>query len=119
MKEKPGQHAAQSAPGVATISLQPRQSGGSTASSSLRPASAQIRPSLIAPIGPGNCAVNKGRSPTSRHAFALHTGAMAAPDPLLVFDRAALRLRRERAVPHWDARSFLKREIAERLAERL
>jgi SAM-dependent methyltransferase len=44
---------------------------------------------------------------------------MAAPDPLLVFDRAVLRLRRERAARQWAERAFLKREIAERLAERL
>ena len=44
---------------------------------------------------------------------------MAAPDPLLVFDRNALRVRRERAARDWQARSFLKREIANRLVERL
>jgi len=44
---------------------------------------------------------------------------MAAPDPLLVFDRSALRVRRERAARQWEARSFLKREIASRLIERL
>jgi NADH dehydrogenase [ubiquinone] 1 alpha subcomplex assembly factor 5 len=44
---------------------------------------------------------------------------MAAPDPLLVFDRSALRVRRERAARAWEARSFLKREIANRLVERL
>lgn len=44
---------------------------------------------------------------------------MAVPDPLLVFDRSALRVRRERAARGWDARSFLKREIADRLVERL
>jgi NADH dehydrogenase [ubiquinone] 1 alpha subcomplex assembly factor 5 len=44
---------------------------------------------------------------------------MAAPDPLLVFDRSALRVRRERAAREWEARSFLKREIASRLIERL
>jgi NADH dehydrogenase [ubiquinone] 1 alpha subcomplex assembly factor 5 len=44
---------------------------------------------------------------------------MAAPDPLLVFDRNALRVRRERAAREWQARSFLKREIANRLVERL
>ena len=42
-----------------------------------------------------------------------------APDPLLVFDRATLRQRRERAAGHWDQRAFLKREIASRLVERL
>jgi hypothetical protein len=42
-----------------------------------------------------------------------------APDPLLVFDRNALRARRERAARGWEARSFLKREIAGRLVERL
>jgi NADH dehydrogenase [ubiquinone] 1 alpha subcomplex assembly factor 5 len=40
-------------------------------------------------------------------------------DPLLVFDRAVLRRRRERAARDWDRRSFLKREIAGRLVERL
>jgi SAM-dependent methyltransferase len=40
-------------------------------------------------------------------------------DPLLVFDRAALRRRRERAARHWDDHAFLKREIATRLVERL
>jgi NADH dehydrogenase [ubiquinone] 1 alpha subcomplex assembly factor 5 len=41
------------------------------------------------------------------------------PDPLLVFDRAVLRQRRDRAACAWDSHSFLKREIAERLVERL
>ncbi len=41
------------------------------------------------------------------------------PDPLLVFDRTTLRARRERAARDWDRRSFLKREIADRLVERL
>jgi NADH dehydrogenase [ubiquinone] 1 alpha subcomplex assembly factor 5 len=40
-------------------------------------------------------------------------------DPLLVFDRAAVRQRRERAARDWPSHSFLKREIAERLVERL
>ncbi len=40
-------------------------------------------------------------------------------DPLLVFDRAVLRQRRERAARDWDQRAFLKREIASRLVERL
>lgn len=44
---------------------------------------------------------------------------MKSPDPLLIFDRAVLRARRERAARDWDRRSFLKREIAERLVERL
>lgn len=44
---------------------------------------------------------------------------MAAPDPLLVFDRSTLRVRRERAAREWEARSFLKQEIASRLVERL
>jgi len=44
---------------------------------------------------------------------------MATPDPLLVFDRSTLRVRRERAAREWQARSFLKREIANRLVERL
>jgi NADH dehydrogenase [ubiquinone] 1 alpha subcomplex assembly factor 5 len=40
-------------------------------------------------------------------------------DPLLVFDRAVLRQRRERAARRWDDHAFLKREIATRLVERL
>ncbi|MBN9489358.1 MAG: methyltransferase domain-containing protein [Alphaproteobacteria bacterium] len=45
--------------------------------------------------------------------------AVTQPDPLLVFDRSLLRVRRERAARNWSQRSFLKREIAERLVERL
>ena len=44
---------------------------------------------------------------------------MTGPDPLLVFDRTLLRRRRERAARDWNGRAFLKREIAERLVERL
>jgi SAM-dependent methyltransferase len=44
---------------------------------------------------------------------------MMGPDPLLVFDRAVLRRRRERAARDWHSRAFLKREIASRLVERL
>jgi NADH dehydrogenase [ubiquinone] 1 alpha subcomplex assembly factor 5 len=40
-------------------------------------------------------------------------------DPLLVFDRATLRRRRERAARRWGDQAFLKREIASRLIERL
>ncbi|WP_020694232.1 methyltransferase domain-containing protein [Reyranella massiliensis] len=44
---------------------------------------------------------------------------MTSPDPLLVFDRATLRRRRERAARDWESHAFLKREIAGRLVERL
>ncbi len=44
---------------------------------------------------------------------------MATTDPLLVFDRAVLRQRRDRAARGWDDQAFLKREISERLVERL
>jgi len=44
---------------------------------------------------------------------------VTGPDPLLVFDRAVLRRRRERAARDWDRQAFLKREIADRLVERL
>jgi NADH dehydrogenase [ubiquinone] 1 alpha subcomplex assembly factor 5 len=40
-------------------------------------------------------------------------------DPLLVFDRTALRRRRERAARRWADQAFLKREIAGRVVERL
>jgi len=41
----------------------------------------------------------------------------SVPDPMLVFDRDLVRRRRERAAGAWDG--FLKRELAERLVERL
>ena len=44
---------------------------------------------------------------------------MSQPDPLLVFDRGVVRRRRERAAREWQKHAFLKREIAERLVERL
>lgn len=44
---------------------------------------------------------------------------VTSSDPLLVFDRATLRLRRERAAHAWERHDFLKREIAERLVDRL
>ena len=44
---------------------------------------------------------------------------MSMPDPMLVFDRAVVRLRRERAARGWDGAAFLKREIATRLVDRL
>ncbi len=40
-------------------------------------------------------------------------------DAMLVFDRSILRQRRERAARGWAQRDFLKRELAERLVERL
>ena len=40
-------------------------------------------------------------------------------DAMLVFDRSILRQRRERAARGWSQRDFLKRELAERLVERL
>ena len=45
--------------------------------------------------------------------------AVNQPDLLLVFDRAVLRQRRERAARDWTDHAFLKREIAGRLVERL
>ena len=44
---------------------------------------------------------------------------MTGLDPLLVFDRAVLRRRRDRAARGWQNRAFLKREISGRLVERL
>jgi SAM-dependent methyltransferase len=38
---------------------------------------------------------------------------------MLVFDRALVRRRRERAARGWDGASFLKREVAQRLVERI
>ena len=44
---------------------------------------------------------------------------VTSPDPLLVFDRTVLRQRRERAARDWERHDFLKREIADRLVDRL
>jgi len=44
---------------------------------------------------------------------------MTTPDPLLVFDRALVRKRRERAVLAGDPSDFLFAEVANRLADRL
>ncbi|MDB5488839.1 MAG: SAM-dependent methyltransferase [Reyranella sp.] len=44
---------------------------------------------------------------------------VTSSDPLLVFDRTLLRQRRERAARDWERHDFLKREIAERLVDRL
>jgi len=51
--------------------------------------------------------------------FAPTYRSVTVPDPLLVFDRGVLRLRRERAARRWGDQAFLKREIASRLVERL
>lgn len=45
--------------------------------------------------------------------------AMASSDPMLVFDRALVRRRRERAVLSGDTGDFLFSEVADRLADRL
>lgn len=44
---------------------------------------------------------------------------MTIPNPSLIFDRTLLRQRRERVARDWDRHGFLKREIAERLVDRL
>lgn len=59
------------------------------------------------------------RGPAWRPARQRLEDGMAPPDPMLVFDRAVLRQRRERAAQRWDGAAFLKRELAHRLAERL
>ncbi len=58
-------------------------------------------------------------TPLSAAPLSPYIHAVQPPDSLLVFDRAVLRQRRERAARDWDRISFLKREIAERLVERL
>ena len=121
MKAKPGQQAAQSAPGVSTISPQPRQSGGSTASSTMRPAMAQRRPKPvdnIMPIGRGKCA---DRMAARLPAAPLWPYIRACDGP-----RSSAGFRPRHAAPAARARgarlgerAFLKREIASRLVERL
>jgi NADH dehydrogenase [ubiquinone] 1 alpha subcomplex assembly factor 5 len=46
-------------------------------------------------------------------------GTVQSGDRAAVFDRGALRRRRERTAPHLDGYDFLIREVAERLSERL
>src|SRR5262245_21653254 len=121
MKEKCCQQAAQSVPGVSTISLHPRQSGGSTESSRRRPARAQawLNPAgNIAAMEAGKYA-DRMAAPLPAPALWPYIRGVTGPDPLLVFDRVLLRRRRERAARDWDRRAFLKREIAQRLVERL
>ena len=48
-----------------------------------------------------------------------YIATVTSSDPLLVFDRTILRQRRERAARDWERHDFLKREIAERLVDRL
>lgn len=57
--------------------------------------------------------------PLPAAALSPYIPTVTSPDPLLVFDRATLRQRRERAARAWDRHAFLKREIAERLVDRL
>ena len=109
MKEKPGQQATQSAPAVSTISPQPRQSGGRTASRRRR---------NIVRLNPANMP-GRWRLPLPAATLWPYIRFVNLPDPLLVFDRATLRIRRERAARDWERSSFLKREIADRLVERL
>lgn len=58
-------------------------------------------------------------APLPAAALSPYIRAVTAPDPLLVFDRTVLRRRRDRAARGWEKQAFLKREIAERLVERL
>ena len=67
---------------------------------------------------PAKCA-HRMAAPLPAGALWPYIRAVIAPDPLLVFDRIVLRRRRERAARAWDRQAFLKREIAERLVERL
>lgn len=62
--------------------------------------------------------LHKG-SPLPSRLLSPYIRPVTAPDPLLVFDRSTLRRRRERASGRWNDQAFLKREIAERLVERL
>jgi NADH dehydrogenase [ubiquinone] 1 alpha subcomplex assembly factor 5 len=61
----------------------------------------------------------QGRLPLPAATLSPYIRAVSLPDPLLVFDRATLRDRRERAARDWRECAFLKREIAGRLVERL
>jgi NADH dehydrogenase [ubiquinone] 1 alpha subcomplex assembly factor 5 len=62
---------------------------------------------------------SSGRRPLPATLLSPYITSVPTADPLLIFDRAVLRHRRDRAARHWDQASFLKRELAERLVERL
>jgi NADH dehydrogenase [ubiquinone] 1 alpha subcomplex assembly factor 5 len=118
MKTKPAQQAVQSEPVSPTISPQPRQSGGKAASSSARPAC--LNPaSNMQQLSRAIATVEGRAEPYPSTRFGPTYGRVTSIDPLLVFDRARLRQRRERAARGWGEQAFLKREIAERLVERL
>jgi NADH dehydrogenase [ubiquinone] 1 alpha subcomplex assembly factor 5 len=59
------------------------------------------------------------RAPLPAATLSPYIRVVSIPDPLLVFDRAVLRRRRERAARDWQQNAFLKREIASRLVDRL
>ena len=69
-------------------------------------------------MGPSKYA-DRMAAPLPATALSPYIRTVTAPDPLLVFDPATLRRRRERAARDWDRQAFLKREIADRLVERL
>ena len=118
MKEKPCQQAAHSEPATATISPQPRHSGGRMASSTVPPACLSMRVTNMPQSGPA-IAPAAGRPPLPLALLSPYIALVSAPDPLLVFDRRMLRQRRRRAAWAWQDHDFLKREIASRLVERL
>src|SRR5471032_2081775 len=62
---------------------------------------------------------SSGRRPLPATLLSPYITSVPTADPLLIFDRAVLRQRRDRAARHWTQASFLKRELAERLVERL
>lgn len=69
-------------------------------------------------IAPGKCAPIRAEALfLARLSPYIH--AVKSPDALLIFDRAVLRARRDRAARDWNQHAFLKREIAERLVERV
>ncbi len=124
MKEKPCQQLVHSAPGAPTISLQPeterRQHGVEHGPAHLKGAcngSAHSPREHAADWG-GQMRPQDG-VPLPAAALLPYIPTVTSLDPLLVFDRTTLRQRRERAARDWERHDFLKREIAERLVDRL
>ena len=123
MKEKCGQHSAQSAPGVATISLQPRQSGGSThRAGTARRAderASEVHGRRSEPCNCAECGALAGPGPyPAATAFALHTARDGSRSPAGLRPRRVAPAPRARRAP-LGRQAFLKREIASRLVERL
>ena len=104
MKRRLDQHRAQKRCAAATISPHPGQRGGSARS--------RINPSILP-------ATRIGSPPKLLSRTALVTTSERVTLPPEIFDRAARRRRRDRAVSDWPAHDFLRAQMLDGIDERL